>query len=136
MARERLRLWGIADDQVNDILKTGKPVTHVTIRSPIHGHIIKKYQVEGEYVEEGARLFDVADLSTVWIEAQFYEDELAYLKEGQEISATVKGFPTFRGKIAFVHPHLDAATRTPRVRFDVDNADHNLPPATYPPATL
>jgi membrane fusion protein, copper/silver efflux system len=133
MARERLRLWGIADAQVNDILKTGKPVTHVTIRSPIHGHVIKKYQVEGEYVEEGARLFDVADLSTVWIEAQFYEDELAFLKEGLTISATVKAFPnrTFRGKIAFVHPHLDATTRTLRVRFDMDNAEHELRPGMY-----
>src|SRR5262249_38102067 len=67
MARDRLKLWGIADDQIKEILKTGKPVTHVTIRSPITGHVIKKYQVEGESVEEGARLFDVADLSTVWI---------------------------------------------------------------------
>ncbi len=80
MARERLKLWGIADDQVEGILKTDKPVTHVTMRSPIHGHIIKKYQVEGEYVEEGARLFDVADLSTVWVEAQVYEDELSFLR--------------------------------------------------------
>src|SRR5260221_10496946 len=114
MARERLRLWGIADEQVSDILKTGKPVTHVTIRSPIHGHIIKKYQVEGEYVEEGARLFDVADLSTVWVEAQVYEDELSFLREGLEVNATTKAFRgrTFTGTVAFVHPHLDAATRT------------------------
>src|SRR5581483_2303417 len=56
-ARERLRLWGIGADQIADILRTGRPVTHVTIRSPSNGHIIKKYQVEGEYVEEGARLF-------------------------------------------------------------------------------
>lgn len=137
-ARERLRLWGIGDDQVNEILKTGKPVTRVTIRSPIHGHVIKKYQVEGEYVEEGARLFDIADLSTVWIEAQLYEDELAFLKEGLEISATVKAFPSraFHGKIAFVHPHLDAATRTLRVRFDVDNANHDLRPGMYAAVNL
>ncbi len=82
MARERLRLWGIDEEQIDEILQTGKPITHVTIRSPIRGHVIKKYQVEGEYVEEGARLYDVADLSTVWIEAQVYEDEVALLKEG------------------------------------------------------
>jgi membrane fusion protein, copper/silver efflux system len=132
-ARERLRLWGIGADQMAEILKTGRPVTHVTIRSPMSGHIIKKYQVEGEYVEEGARLFDVADLSSVWIEAQVYEDELAFLKEGIEISATTKAYPTrtFRGKIAFIHPHLDAVTRTLRVRFDMDNADHELRPGMY-----
>jgi hypothetical protein len=97
------------------------------------GHIIKKYQVEGEYVEEGARLFDVVDLSTVWIEAQVYEDELAFLHEGLEVTATAKAYPTktFHGKIAFVHPHLDAATRTLRVRFDMANPNHELRPGMY-----
>ncbi len=137
-ARDRLRLWGISDDQVSAILRTGKPVTHVTIRSPISGHVIKKYQVEGEYVEEGARLYDVADLSTVWVEAQVYEDELAYLKEGVAVRATTRAFPNrvFEGKVAFVHPHLDAATRTLRVRFDVDNPRHELRPGMYATVAL
>jgi membrane fusion protein, copper/silver efflux system len=65
LARERLRLWGIDDEQINSVLRTGRPITRLTIRSPIGGHVLKKYQVEGEYVEEGARLYDVADLSTV-----------------------------------------------------------------------
>jgi Cu(I)/Ag(I) efflux system membrane fusion protein len=130
---ERLRRWGIDDDQIAELLRNGKPVTHVTIRSPMHGHIIKKYQTEGEYVEEGARLFDVADLETVWIEAQVYEDELAFLTEGLEVTATTKAYPsrTFRGKVAFVHPHLDTATRTLRVRFDMVNPRHNLRPGMY-----
>lgn len=133
MTRERLQLWGIDDDQINNILRTGKPITHLTIRSPINGHVIKKYQVEGEYVEEGARLYDVADLSTVWVEAQVYEDQLAFLKEGLPISATTKAFPNreFRGQIAFVHPHLDAATRTLKVRFNLDNPHHDLRPGMY-----
>jgi Cu(I)/Ag(I) efflux system membrane fusion protein len=133
MARDRLSLWGIEDDQINDILKTGHSITHVTIRSPIHGHVIKKYQVEGEYVEEGARLYDVADLSTVWIEAQVYEDELAFLKMDLPVVATTKSFPNreFRGKLVFIHPHLDATTRTLKVRFDMDNPEHELRPGMY-----
>jgi Cu(I)/Ag(I) efflux system membrane fusion protein len=133
ITRERLRLWGIDDDPIAEMLKTGRPVTHVTIRSPMSGHLIKKYQVEGDYVDEGARLFDLADLSTVWIEAQVYEDELAFLREGLEITATTKAFPSrvFRGRIAFVHPHLDASTRTLRVRFDMDNPRHELRPGMY-----
>ncbi len=133
MARDRLRLWGIDDEQIDTIIKTDKPITHVTIRSPIHGHIIKKYQVEGEYVEEGARLYDVADLSTVWIEAQVYEDELAFLKLDLPVVATTKSFPNrqFKGKLVFIHPHLDATTRTLKVRFDMDNAEHELRPGMY-----
>lgn len=133
MARDRLQLWGIEDDQIKEIIKTGRSITHVTIRSPIHGHIIRKYQVEGEYVEEGARLYDVADLSTVWIEAQVYEDELAFLKLGQPVTATAKSFPNrqFKGEVAFIHPHLDATTRTLMVRFDMDNPQHELRPGMY-----
>jgi membrane fusion protein, copper/silver efflux system len=70
VARDRLRNWGLDDDQVEEVVKAGRPTTQVTVRSPITGHVIRKYQVEGEYVEEGARLYDVADLSTVWIQAQ------------------------------------------------------------------
>lgn len=132
-ARERLQLWGVESDQIAEILIRDRPVTHLTIRSPISGHIIKKYQVEGEYVEEGARLFDVVSLTTVWIEGQVYEDELAFIKEGLEINATTKAFPTrvFHGKVAFIHPHLDTVTRTLRVRFDVQNDDHELRPGMY-----
>jgi Cu(I)/Ag(I) efflux system membrane fusion protein len=133
MAHDRLQLWGIENDQIDDILKTGRPITHVTIRSPIHGHIIKKYQVEGEYVEEGARLYDVADLSTVWIEAQVYEDDLAFLKLDLPVTATTKSFPTreFKGKLALLQPHLDATTRTLKVRCDMDNEKHQLRPGMY-----
>jgi multidrug efflux pump subunit AcrA (membrane-fusion protein) len=138
MARDRLRLWGIDDDQLDQILRTGKPITHVTIRSPLSGHVIRKYQVEGEYVEEGTRLYDVADLSTVWIEAAVYEDELAFLTEGLSVTATTKAFPNreFKGKLAFLHPHLDANTRTLKVRFDMDNPGHDLRPGMYATVTL
>src|SRR5262249_36019996 len=111
IARDRLRLWGIKDDQIQDILKTGKPVTHVTLRAPISGHVLKKYQVEGEYVEEGARLYDVADLSTVWVEAQVYEDDLTLLREGLDVTATARALPNrvVRGRLASVPPHLERA---------------------------
>jgi multidrug efflux pump subunit AcrA (membrane-fusion protein) len=138
LSRERLQLWGIDDKQIDEILRAnGKPITHVTVRSPIAGHVIKKYQVEGEYVEEGARLYDVADLSTVWIEAQVYEDEVAFLHDAVArklpVTATTKSFPDreFKGEVAFIHPHLDASTRTLKVRFDMDNPHHELRPGMY-----
>jgi Cu(I)/Ag(I) efflux system membrane fusion protein len=133
LVRQKLRLWGIDDDQVRDIERAGRPVTHVHIRSPITGHVIRKYQVEGEYVEEGGRLYDVADLSAVWVQAQVYEDELGFLKEGQPVQATTPAFPgrTFAGRIAFIHPHMDRATRTLTVRFDMDNPKHELRPGMY-----
>jgi multidrug efflux pump subunit AcrA (membrane-fusion protein) len=132
-ARERLGLWGIDNEQVEDILKTGRPITQVTIRSPISGHVIRKYQVEGEYVEEGARLYDVADLSTVWIQAQVYEQDLPFIKEGMPVRAKTAAFPNreFAGRVAFVQPHLDQASRTVTARLDIDNPQHELRPGMY-----
>ena len=133
MTRERLQLWGIGGDQIDEVVKTGKPITHVTIRSPVSGHVLRKYQLEGDYIDEGARLFDVADLSTVWIEAQVFEDELAFLKPGLVVHAFPKAYPNreFTSKLAFIHPHLDAETRTLKVRFDLDNSGHVLRPGMY-----
>jgi Cu(I)/Ag(I) efflux system membrane fusion protein len=133
LARDRLRLWGIEEDQIKHVLQTAKGTTHLVIRSPITGYVLRKYPVEGEYVEEGARLYDVADLSTVWVEAQVYEQDLAFLKEGLEVRATTKAFSNreYRGSLAFLQPHLDAATRTLRVRFDIRNPDQELRPGMY-----
>jgi multidrug efflux pump subunit AcrA (membrane-fusion protein) len=137
-ARDRLRLWGIDDEQIEQIIRSGKLITHLTIRSPISGYIIKKYQVEGDYVEEGMRLYDVADLSTVWIEAQVYEDQIAFLKEGLPVTATTKAFPNreFCGKLAFIYPWLDTTTRTVKVRFDMHNPDNELRRGMYASVTL
>jgi Cu(I)/Ag(I) efflux system membrane fusion protein len=138
IAVDRLRLWGIDDAQIEAIRRTRTPVTHLTVRSPISGQIIRKYQVEGEYVEEGARLYDVADLSSVWIEALIYEDQIAMLKEGQRVCAVTFAYPDreFDGRVALIQPHLDAASRTLRVRFDMDNSRLELRPGMSATATL
>ena len=149
-ARDRLRLWGIDDAQVEDIVKTNKPITHLTIRSPIDGHVLRKAVREGQYVEEGGSLFDVADLTTVWIQAQLYEDDLAFLPSGGHdaktgkpdfalpITATARAFPgkVFDGTLSFLFPHVDAETRTLTVRFELPNADHELRPGMSATASL
>ncbi len=145
--RERLALWGINDDQIDKILTTGMANTHLKIPSPIHGHVIKKYVREGQYVEEGTPLYDVADLSTVWIEAQVYESDLTFLPTTSEIetkrvtllaTAITEGFPgeTFQGKLTFVYPHANPETRTVVARFELDNPDHKLRPGTTAAVTL
>jgi RND family efflux transporter MFP subunit len=142
MARDRLRLWGIDDNQIDEIAKAGKPITHLVIRSPINGHVLRKAVREGQYVEEGSPLFDVADLSTVWVQAQLYEDDLAFLPAGGHdpktgkpnfdlpVTATTRAFPdrAFVGKLSFLFPHVDAETRTLTVRFELPNEHHELRP--------
>jgi RND family efflux transporter MFP subunit len=142
IARDRLRLWGIDPDQIDDILKAGKPITHLTIRSPIDGHVIKKYPLEGQYVDEGSPLFDIVDLSTVWVQAQLYEDDLASIPTASydaktgvarrplPVEATSRARPgePYHGLLTFFYPHLDPDSRTLAVRFELANPDHQLRP--------
>jgi Cu(I)/Ag(I) efflux system membrane fusion protein len=133
LVRRKLQLLGMDYDQIRQIEREGKPVTEVKIRSPIQGHVIRKYALEGDYVDEGARLYLVAGLATVWIEAQFYENELAFLRDGQKVRATTPAIPNrvFEGRVSFIHPHLDQSTRTLTVRFDIANPHHELRPGMY-----
>jgi RND family efflux transporter MFP subunit len=139
LARERLELWGIEPDQVRALLESGQPVTRLTVRSPIDGHVVKKYPREGQYVEEGSPLYDVADLSTVWVQAQLYEDDLAFLPpaprgvpQGEPLRAavTTRAFPAeeFAGTLSFIYPHVDPDSRTLTARIELPNPGHRLRP--------
>jgi Cu(I)/Ag(I) efflux system membrane fusion protein len=130
LMRDRLRLWGIDDDQIKEMERANKRVTHLTLRSPIHGYVRKKYQLEGDVVEESAPILEVADLSTVWIEARVYEQDVSFLKLGQKVLATAEGLPnqTFEGKLSFLDSQLDPVSRTLRARFDIANPHHHSRP--------
>jgi RND family efflux transporter MFP subunit len=148
--RDRLRRWGVDDKQFDEILASGKSVTEVTIRSPIDGHVLRKSVREGQYADEGSPLFDVADLGTVWVQAQLYEEDIAFLPPGGHdpatgrptydlpATATTRAFPgrPFGGTLSFLFPHVDAETRTLTVRFDVPNPDHELRPGMSATVTL
>ena len=131
--RERLRLMGISDQDIEEILKSGKADSRLVIRAPRAGHIIRKEIVEGSSIKEGDVLFEVADLSSVWIEAEVYEKDISFLGHGQKIEARVEAYPgkVFEGTVSLIHPHLERATRTNRVRFELENAGHALRPGMY-----
>ncbi|MBM3994003.1 MAG: efflux RND transporter periplasmic adaptor subunit [Planctomycetes bacterium] len=142
-AKDRLKLWGISDDQVMKIIDTGKANTHLKIRSPIKGHVLKKYVKEGQYVDEGTPLYDIVDISKVWIQGQVYEDDMIFLppqsafhKDGDRPKLPVMAFTRanpndkFEGNLTFIHPHVDQDTRTVVVRFEIPNPDHKLRPGT------
>lgn len=149
-AKERLRRLGIEDDQIDEILKSGKAPQQIAIRSPIAGHVIQKNVREGQYVKEGMTLYEVADLSTVWIQAQVYEDDMDLLPLGQahelsreeadkiQVTARTRAFPNeaFTGRLAFIYPHLDENSRTVTIRLELENPQHKLRPGTTASVTL
>jgi Cu(I)/Ag(I) efflux system membrane fusion protein len=138
LGREKLALWGVTSAQVDAILARGKAETLVPILSPVSGVVVKKNVVAGQYVSEGEAMFEVADLSHVWIQAQIYENQIGLVRVGQAVEATVEAYPgeVFTGTVAFKDPALDPSSRTLRVRYDLENADGRLRPGMFATVTL
>jgi Cu(I)/Ag(I) efflux system membrane fusion protein len=136
--KRRLRLWNITDAQISELEKTRQPQETLTLNSPFKGIVQTLGVDQGRRVMVGDRLVEVADLSVVWVWAQFYENELAVLKKGLPVVITTSAYPgeTFHGKISVVDPFLNDASRTGRVRIDVDNAGLKLRPEMYVNAEL
>jgi Cu(I)/Ag(I) efflux system membrane fusion protein/cobalt-zinc-cadmium efflux system membrane fusion protein len=132
-AREKLKLWGIADRQVEDLERTGEIKRTLTIYAPMSGIVIEKEVLNGQKVMPGENLFKIADLSTVWVLGDIYEYELPFVKKGQEALILLSYFPgeTFSGQITYVYPYLNPETRTIRVRVEVKNPELRLKPEMY-----
>jgi len=131
--REKLRLWGLTPEQIQEIEAHGTPVDHVTLYSPVGGIVIQKNAQEGSYVKTGDRIYTVADLSRVWVKLEAYESDLPWLRYGQKVTFTTEAWPgeTFEGTIAFIDPVLNAATRTVNVRVNVDNPEMKMKPGMF-----
>ncbi len=132
-AREKLRLLGITEGQIQEIEQKGKAEEHLTIYSPIGGVVIEKFRQEGDRVRTGDRIYTVADLNHLWVQMDAYESDLAWLRYGQEVEFTTEAYPgeVFRGRIAFIDPMLDKMTRTVKVRVNVSNEDGRLKPEMF-----
>lgn len=132
-AREKLRLYGLTKEQIQDIESTGKTTDHLTIYAPIGGVVLHKNAKEGMYVEIGTRIYTIADLSRLWVLLEAYESDLPWLRYGQRVEFSSLSFPgeTFHAVISFIDPVVDALKRTVRVRAIVDNSSHRLKPDMF-----
>jgi len=132
-SRARLRLWDISDEQIAKIETTGKPVRTLTIYSPVSGFVVQKMALQGMRVMPGEKLFDVADLSTLWVMADIYEYELPLIKVGQTARISLSYFPgkDFSAQVDYVYPALASETRTAKVRFTIPNHEGVLKPQMF-----
>ena len=137
-ARERLRLWDLTDEQIAALERRGKAEPILTVYAPSTGIVLKREAVPGKYVEPGTTLYEVADLSTVWISADIYESEVVAVKLNQSASVTIAAYPgeTFRGNVAYIYPSLNTEARTVRVRLELPNPGLKLKPGMYGNVTL
>jgi len=137
-AKRRLQLWNVTEEQIAELEKTRKASDALTLLSPFRG-VVQSVPVEqGKNVKVGDMLVEVADLSLVWMWAQFYENELSMLQVGQKLAITAKSYPgqNFDGTIALIDPFINERKRTAKVRIDIPNADFKLRPGMYVNAEL
>lgn len=136
--RERLRLWDVTDAQIMALERRGTATPVLTVYAPSSGIVLKREALPGKYVEPGTTLYEVAELSTVWISADIYESEVAAVTLNQPASVMFAAYPgkIFRGNVSYIYPSLNTEARTVRVRVELPNPGLKLKPGMYGNVTL
>ncbi|MEE8404459.1 MAG: efflux RND transporter periplasmic adaptor subunit [candidate division Zixibacteria bacterium] len=131
-AYNRLKNWDITDRQIRELEKSGQVTRTMTIRSPYTGTVTDKYVKEGDYISSGKDLFEIADLSSVWVSAFVYEQDLPYISYGQEVAITSPSLlgEEISSKIIYISPFLNS-NRQAEVRVEIDNAKSLLKPSMF-----
>lgn len=125
-ARQRLLLLGLSSERVSSLRSADQIVSEVSVASPGNGTVVTRAVNTGQVVSAGQELFVVADLSTLWIIADLYEKDFASVGVGSEATVIVPGTPAIRGRVAYIDPRVDPATRTAKVRVEVPNRGEAL----------
>ena len=120
---QRLKNWGISAEQVKALASTGETRRTMTFRSPVQGVVVEKKALEGMRFMPGDMLYQVADLSQVWVIADVFEQDIGLLKTGAKASVSIGSYPDkqFEGTVSYVYPTLNAQTRTIPVRIELPN---------------
>jgi Cu(I)/Ag(I) efflux system membrane fusion protein len=137
-ARQRLRLLDMSDSQIDQVAQRSEPLDQVAFVAPESGFVIEKNVVEGAAVEPGMRLYRIASLDRVWIEADVYEADFAQVRVGQTANVTLDYLPgrNYEAKVSYVYPYLNAEARTGRVRLELFNKKLELRPGMYASVVL
>lgn len=137
-ARRRLQLWDISDVQIDEVLRTGRVRRTLTLYAPASGVVLEKRVVQGQAIQSGDQLYTIADLTGVWIDLQLREADAASVRAGSGANIVVTGLVarTLKGRVAYVYPTLDSASRAVRARVVVSNTDGLLKPGMYATVAL
>jgi RND family efflux transporter MFP subunit len=135
-ARRRLAYWDISEEQIDELEMTGEVQKELVLVSPVTGVVLQRGVFPGQRVVPGQLLYRIADLTTLWIEGEVFEQDLEFARMGTEAHIELTSFPGehIMGRVSFVYPTMDEATRTIRVRVTVANRDLRLKPGMF--ATL
>jgi multidrug efflux pump subunit AcrA (membrane-fusion protein) len=137
-ARRKLERFGLRAADVDRLARLDRAPRTVTFTSPVSGHVTEKLVVAGAAVKAGDRVLRIVDHSTLWLDAQVHPEDLAAVEMAGAVQAVVDGVPgsPIEGRVAFIHPHLDPATRTATVRAHIPNPTFALRPGMYATVTI
>jgi Cu(I)/Ag(I) efflux system membrane fusion protein/cobalt-zinc-cadmium efflux system membrane fusion protein len=127
-ATERLKQWGIPEREIADLETTGQIKREMEIDSPASGFIVERNALPNMYVQPGTKLYSIADLSSLWVYAQVFQNDIGRVKVGDSAVVTVDSYPgrNFPGRVSFISPQLDQTTRTAKVRLEIPNPGMKL----------
>jgi RND family efflux transporter MFP subunit len=136
--RQRLRLWDVSDQQIQELEKTGKVEKTMTFYSPVTGFVLDRQAYPQSAVDPDKELYRVADLSTIWVDAAVYESDLPYIQKGQKATVELSYYPgkSYTGRVAYVYPTVDPQTRTLNVRLEFPNPNYDLKPQMFADVSL
>ena len=132
-AERRLEQWDVPASEIRKLKESGKAITDLTINSPTTGYITERNALPNMYVEPSTKLYTIADLSSVWVNAQVFQNDVSRIKPGDTAQITADSYPghTFTGRIEDILPQVDMATRTVRVRLAIANPGLKLKPGMF-----
>ena len=132
-AKQKLRNWRIGENQINRILESGKATDRFTITADVNGVVTEKLVELGDYLERGMPLYQIADLSKMWVLFDLYERTVGLVDKGDKVEFTVASLPgqTFEGTIDFIDPLLDQQTRVATARVEIPNREKGLKPGMF-----
>lgn len=132
-ARTRLKFFDLSDEQIVELEERGEPARTIAVESPYSGVVVEKMAVEGMRIDPGMRVYGIADLSRVWVQATVYEYQFPYVREGEAAKMTLPYLPgeTFEGEVVYIYPYLNETTREATVRLEFDNPGGRLKPGMF-----
>jgi Cu(I)/Ag(I) efflux system membrane fusion protein/cobalt-zinc-cadmium efflux system membrane fusion protein len=137
-ALERLRQWGVPAAEIERLQENANVKDEIEVGSPVTGYVVEREALPNKFVEPNTRLYSIADLTNVWVVAQLFQSDLGRIREGDAATVTVDAYAgqTFAGRVDFIYPDVDMATRTTRVRMVLPNPNLKLTPGMFANVTF
>lgn len=137
-AKEKLKKWKLTEEQIQQVLTSGQAIESFPILADVSGYVTEKMVNLGDYLRQGEPIYQIADLSKVWVLFDVYETDMGFINKGDEVKYTIQSIPgkAFSGKISFIDPVIDPKTRVAKARVERRNADLLLKPEMFVSGTV